>query len=120
MRVPVSDVLASGDWYVNVLGFAPMLIIEEETSVTGEALLDPSGLVVGLHLDPDAARALKGFCVLGIGVENVSAWADYLDDAHIEHGPIEVGPSGIHLLVTDPDGLVIELHTPVQPSTEDA
>ena len=73
VRVPVSDVLVSRDWYIDVLGFDPMLVSEEETSVSGEALLHPSGLVVGLHIDPDAARALKGFCVLGLGVDTLAA-----------------------------------------------
>lgn len=120
VRVPVSDVLVSRDWYVTVLGFTPMLVTEEETPDTGEALPHPSGLVVGLHIDPDAARALAGFCVLGLGVEDLSGWMDYLDHAGIERGPVGVGPRGSHVSVVDPDGLVIELHTPVQPSTEDA
>ena len=120
VRVPVSDVLVSRDWYLTVLGFIPMLVSEDETSVMGEALLHPSGLVVGLHIDPDAARALAGFCVLGLGVDDISDWVDYLDRTGIERGPVEVGHGGSHVSVVDPDGLVIELHTRVQPSTEDA
>jgi catechol 2,3-dioxygenase-like lactoylglutathione lyase family enzyme len=120
VRVPVCDVLASRDWYVDVLGFSPMLVTEEEASVSGEALLHPSGLVVGLHVDPDAAHALEGFCVLGLGVDNLSAWVGYLDRNDISHGPVERGPRGMHVCISDPDGLVIELHTLAQPSTEDA
>jgi nucleotide-binding universal stress UspA family protein/catechol 2,3-dioxygenase-like lactoylglutathione lyase family enzyme len=119
VRVPVSDVLVSRDWYSDVLGFDPMLVSEEETSISGEALLHPSGLVVGLHTDPGAAAALKGFCVLGLGVDNLPEWVDYLDRCDISHGPVELGPSGKHVCINDPDGLVVELHTLAQPSTED-
>ena len=119
VRVPVSDVLVSRDWYTDVLGFDPMLVSEEETSISGEALLHPSGLVVGLHTDPGAAAALKGFCVLGLGVDNLPEWVDYLDRSDISHGPVELGPSGKHVCINDPDGLVVELHTLAQPSTED-
>ena len=110
---------SSRDWYIDVLGFDPMLVSEDETSISGEALLHPSGLVVGLHTDPDAAGALKGFCVLGLGVDNLSEWVAYLDRNDISHGPVEPGPRGMHVCISDPDGLVVELHTLAQPSTED-
>lgn len=119
VRLPVSDVLASRDWYVETLGLSPLMVTEEEASVIGEALVHDSGLVVGLHADPDAARSLEGFCVLALSVDDLPEWSDYLDRIGIEHTPLERGPRGDHLSVSDPDGLVIELHTLAQPSTEE-
>jgi hypothetical protein len=57
--------------------------------------------------------------VLGLGVESVSGWVDFLDRSAVSHGPVESGPTGKYVCIDDPDGLVIELHTLAQPSTED-
>ena len=119
VRVPVSDVLVSRDWYSDVLGFDPMLVSEEETSISGEALLHPSGLVVGLHTDPAPPPPSRGSVCSGSESTTSPEWVDYLDRSDISHGPVELGPSGKHVCINDPDGLVVELHTLAQPSTED-
>jgi len=119
VRVPVSDVLVSRDWYIDTFELEPLMVTEEESSVTGVALVHPSGLVLGLHAAPTAARALAGFCVVAFGVDDLSAWCEHCDRAGIEHGPIVNGHRGRHMSLADPDGLMVELHTQVQPSSED-
>jgi catechol 2,3-dioxygenase-like lactoylglutathione lyase family enzyme len=120
VRVPVSDVLVSQDWYNEVLGFRPTLVVEEENAVTGVVSVHPSGVVVGLHSAPHQATALAGFAVMGLSVEDLSEWVAYLDDLGVSHSGITEGHLGECVRLCDPDGLVIELHTASQPSADGA
>jgi catechol 2,3-dioxygenase-like lactoylglutathione lyase family enzyme len=120
VRVPVSDVLVSQDWYSEVLGFRPTLVVEEENAVTGIVSVHPSGVVVGLHSAPQQAKALAGFAVIGLSVDDLRDWVAHLDSLGISHSGITDGHLGECLRLYDPDGLVIELHTPSQPSADGA
>ena len=120
VRIPVSDVLVSQDWYSEVLGFRPTLVVEEEDAVTGVVSVHPSGVVVGLHSAPQQARALAGFAVVGLSVADLRDWVAYLDALGVPHSGITDGHLGECLRLCDPDGLVIELHTPYQPSADGA
>jgi catechol 2,3-dioxygenase-like lactoylglutathione lyase family enzyme len=120
VRVPVTDVLASQDWYNEVLGFRPTLVVEEENAVAGVVSVHPSGVVIGLHSAPEQASALKGFAVIGLSVEDLRDWVNYLDDIGVSHSGIAEGHLGQCLRLRDPDGLIVELHTPSQPSADGA
>jgi catechol-2,3-dioxygenase len=116
----VRDVLVSQDWYSEVLGFRPTLVVEEENAVTGVVSVHPSGVVVGLHAAPQQARALAGFAVIGLSVQDLREWVAHLDGIGVSHSGITDGHLGECLRLCDPDGLVIELHTPSQPSADGA
>ena len=118
-RIPVSNVLVSRDWYIEVLGLLPMMVSEDEASVTGEALMHDSGLVVALHADEERARALEGFCLLSLAVDKLDDWSDYFARTGIDHVVTAAGPRAKCLSVRDPDGIVVELHTGAQPSTDE-
>jgi catechol 2,3-dioxygenase-like lactoylglutathione lyase family enzyme len=120
VRLPVTDVLSSRDWYAEVLGFQPILVAEEENRVSGVVLEHPSGVVIGLHSAPHEAKELRGFAVIGLSVADLKAWADYLDNLRVDHSGIVDGHLGQCLRLKDPDGLVVELHTPLQPSADEA
>ena len=120
VRVPVTDVLVSQDWYGEVLGFRPTLVVEEEESVTGVVSVHPCGVVIGLHFAPERARALKGFAVIGLSVAHLEEWVAYLDEVAVPHSGIADGHLGQCIRLRDPDGLVVELHTPSQPSADGA
>jgi catechol 2,3-dioxygenase-like lactoylglutathione lyase family enzyme len=120
VRVPVTDVLVSQDWYSEVLGFRPTLVVEEENAVTGVVSVHPSGVVVGLHSAPKQAAALAGFAVIGLSVGDLRQWVAHLDAFGVSHSGITDGHLGECLRLRDPDGLVIELHTPYQPSADEA
>ena len=120
VRIPVSDVLASQDWFGEVLGFWPTLVVEEENAVTGVVSVHPSGVVIGLHRAPDQARALAGFAVIGLSVEDLHEWVAYLDDLGVSHSGIADGHLGECVRLCAPDGVVVELHTPTQPSADGA
>lgn len=121
IRVPVSDVPASREWYVEVLGFEAVLDYEEEDRLVGVVLRLPAGGTIHLHEQPDFARALKGFAILALSVRAVAdleIWSDRLDDLGVDHGGITVGHSGWFLHCLDPDGLQVQLHTLEQPTAD--
>jgi catechol 2,3-dioxygenase-like lactoylglutathione lyase family enzyme len=123
VRLPVSDVLLSRDWYASALGFEPVLAFEEEDRVVGVAMKHPSGVRLGLHLEPRRARALRGFAVLSLRVstrEDLEAWSAHFDRLGVEHSVIAAGHPGFGLEVADPDGICVELHTIGHPTTDDA
>ena len=122
VRVPVSDVLRSRDWYMEVLGFEPMLDYEEEDRVVGVALEHPTGLTLGLHLAPERAAAMRGFAVVALAVstrEDLEHWVARLDAARVEHSEVKPGHLGWCLDVVDPDGVLVQLHTADEPSVDD-
>lgn len=123
VRFPVADPRRSRDWYATVLGFVPVLDYEREPGVTGVVCRHPTGLVIGLHLDPRRARALRGFAVLSLAVEvraDLERWIARLDQLSVPHGPIREGHLGPYLEVPDPDGIVVRLHAGLLPYAEEA
>ena len=89
---------------MTVLGFVPVRDLEEEQSVAGVVLRHPVGFVVGLHLDPARARALREFAVLGLGVANretLKRWSKHLDRMGVPHGPLQEGHLGWYIDVPD-------------------
>ncbi|HLX87545.1 MAG TPA: VOC family protein [Acidimicrobiales bacterium] len=122
VRLPVSDVVTSCDWY-GLLGFEPVLDYEEEDQLVGVALRHPSGITLGLHLAPDRASALAGFCPLALEVDGQAAledWLEHLDRQGLQHSPVQEGHLGLFAEVADPDGLVVQLHTADHPSADEA
>jgi catechol 2,3-dioxygenase-like lactoylglutathione lyase family enzyme len=123
VRVPVSDVIRSQDWYCDVLGFECRLCVEDEDRVVGVVLDHGSGLSLGLHLQPQAARALRGFCCLALDVgstDDLARCCRTLDSAGIPHSAPAEGHLGWFVAIRDPDGIVIEFHTSSRPSADEA
>jgi catechol 2,3-dioxygenase-like lactoylglutathione lyase family enzyme len=114
VRIPVSEVMRSRDWYREVFAFEPLLTVEEEDHVIGVVVGHASGVTLGLHVAPELARALEGFCVLALSIAEVAdltGWSRHLDSLHVGYsGPTE-GHVGWYLEVPDPDGILVELHT---------
>lgn len=123
VRLPVSDVAATCAWYVEVLGFAELLIEEEESRIVGAVLVSPTGVSVGLHLDPARAAALSGFAPVAWSVTDdaaIGAWTHRCDRLGVPHGPITRSETGTFVDVDDPDGIVVRLRTAERPSTDTA
>jgi catechol 2,3-dioxygenase-like lactoylglutathione lyase family enzyme len=123
VRIPVSDVTASTNWYTEVFGLSALLIEEEENEVVGAVLSVGDGPGVGLHHDPSRAVALAGFCVVAIAVdssETLSKWSSWLDQIEAVHTGIIDGPLGRYIDISDPDGLIAQLHTLEHPSVEES
>jgi catechol 2,3-dioxygenase-like lactoylglutathione lyase family enzyme len=125
VRIPVTDVWLSKDWYMTVLGLVPVLDLEQEEGVVGAVLRHPLGFVVGLHHEPERAAALRGFAVLGLatpGEVQLRDWSATLEQQGLPHGPVEEGHLGWYMDVPDPDGILIRFHTGagVAPNAEEA
>lgn len=122
VKLPVSNVTASRDWYSEVLGFTPVMDFEEENELVGVELVSPSGVSLGLHLAPERAQALEGFDPVALTVADraeLVTWAARLDDLGVEHSDIRSSHLGWSLYLSDPDGIRVALHTREHPSADD-
>ena len=93
-----------------------------EVRFAPNATVPPGGMMIGLHEDPERARALTGFVVLGLRVRDLGVWVEFLDQLRVPHGPgpPSEGHLGWYIRLADPDGVLVELHTPGQPSADEA
>src|SRR3712207_2617418 len=128
VRLTVTDVARSREFYTQVLGFDVALesppeddpggVVED--TLQGGVVLVNAGVMVGLR-PVDAAHAGDRFDPFRVGLDHLSftvgSRADLDDalavlDAHgVEHGPIrEVPAMGMAFLAAfDPDGIALEL-----------
>lgn len=116
VKLPVSDVARSRDWYERVLGFTVTVEFVEEGVLRGVGL-GREGAAGGIALrhDPERAKAMSGFDAVALLVvtrEDVHAWKARLDAAGEPHGGIVTGHKGGTVLVglRDPDGIEIRLY----------
>jgi len=100
-----------------------MLDFEDEGGLVGTVLNhNSSAMTIGLHLDPERAAALSGFCLLALQVGDAPAlyeWAEYLDGLGIGHSGVRDGHLGLLIEVPDPDGVLVQLHTAEHPSGDE-
>jgi catechol 2,3-dioxygenase-like lactoylglutathione lyase family enzyme len=123
VRLPVSDVIKSRDWYVEAFGFDCILDFEEEDRLVGVVLELPDGHSVGLHLAPERAASLNGFNILALGVgdrTDLEHWGRRLDGMGIDHSKVLKGHTGWLMDVVDPDGMLVQLHTMEHPTADEA
>lgn len=124
VKLPVSDVSRSRDWYVRVLGYESEIEFVEQGVLRGVGLRHPDGAApLALRHDPARAAAASGFDPLALLVpshDEVTAWQGRLDAAGEKHGGIVTGHTGGRVLVglTDPDGIEIRLYA--DPEDDDA
>jgi hypothetical protein len=82
VKLPVSDIQASRDWYCRALGFEPELDFVGDGMLMGVGLSHPGGLRLGLRCDRDRTAALVGFDPLALAVPGraeLDAWLAHLD-----------------------------------------
>jgi glyoxylase I family protein len=128
LRLTVTDVSRSREFYTQVLGFDVALETPPDDdpdgvvadTLQGGVVLVNAGVMIGLR-PVDAAHADDRFDPLRVGLDHLSfavgSRADLDDalaafDAHdVEHGPIrEVPAMGMAFLAAfDPDGIALEL-----------
>jgi len=116
VKIPVSNVRASIEWYERVLGFSVTIEFIEDNELRGVAVTAADGISqLALRHDPERAAALSGFDLVALGVptrDGVGAWADHLAAIDQPHGGIVTGHHGGSVLVGlhDPDGIEIRLY----------
>lgn len=117
VKIPVTDLARSLDWYRRVFGLRPTIEFREADGVVrgfaGEIPgLDPT--VVGLRVNPAAAEGNRGFDPVSFAVrtrDDLEAWALHLDSLDVKHSPLIEASLGWLLVFDDPDGLTLHLYT---------
>jgi len=116
LKLPVTDLARSLEWYRSRLGYEVQTEFVEKGQLMGYALAHPGGgPPLGLRLDPARARAAAGFDYFAIGVPDKSAMdrlASRLDALGQAHAGVHEASFGWILPeVPDPDGHALRFYT---------
>ncbi len=116
VKLPVSDVARSRDWYGEVMGLRVDLEFVEDGVLKGVAMRAPDGgTCLAARHDPARAAALAGFDPVTFAVPTLADlqdWQQRLDELRIVHGGIVAGHQGWALVgLHDPDGIEVRLYT---------
>ena len=117
VKLPVSDLRRSVEWYRRVLD----LVVEYEFPDEDGVVRGVAGRVPGLgdcgfalRENPESARGFRGFDPLCFGIADqaaAQAWAAKLDDLGIEHSPVIEATIGWIVSCHDPDGTEIRFYS---------
>ena len=115
VKIPVTDVQRSTDWYGQLFGFVQEIEFAEDGVLAGVALRHPeTALRLALRRDPQRSRAMAGFDLAALavstlaGLQTMAARAASLGAGH---GPITKGHPGWACDIPDPDDILVRLYT---------
>src|SRR5690349_12668077 len=116
LKLPVTDLARSLEWYRRRLGYQDQVEFVEQGTLLGCSMAHPAGGPhLGLRLDPDRARAAAGFDYFAIGVPDKAAIDDLarrLDELGQPHAGVHRASLGWILPeVPDPDGHALRFYT---------
>jgi catechol 2,3-dioxygenase-like lactoylglutathione lyase family enzyme len=123
VKLPVTDLARSRDWYARVLGLQTHIEFVEEGVLMGVAMCDPDASIdLALRHAPARAAALAGFDPLALRVPTpaaLQAWQQRLEDLGEPYGGIVTGHVGRVLVgLHDPDGIEVRLYLPTEAKPE--
>ncbi|MCF2532974.1 VOC family protein [Yinghuangia soli] len=116
VSLSVTDLEASKRWYMDVLDFVELAVLED-AAYTQQLLLHPTGFALGLqqHKGNDGSLFTPertGLDHLGFAVADraeLEAWTDRLAALGVKHSPIADTAFGAVLCFRDPDDIQLEL-----------
>jgi catechol 2,3-dioxygenase-like lactoylglutathione lyase family enzyme len=115
IKIPVTDLGASREWYERVFDLDLALEFPDDDDVVRGVAYEPKGgFALALRENADAARGIAGydpFAILVQGLADIEAWVEHLDALAVEHSPVMTGMLGWALAFHDPDGLELRLYT---------
>lgn len=117
VKIPVTDLSRSLDWYRRVFGLKVTLEFPDADGVVRGAAGEMPGLgatLVGFRENPEAARGCQGFDPVGLAVQgraDMEAWAAHLDAQDVPHSPLIEASIGWLLVFHDPDGIELHLYS---------
>lgn len=117
LDLSVSDIDASSDWYVRVLGLRRLHRAELPGRTMVVLLAGEAGLIIGLNAHdgrPDGRfdERRVGLDHVGFGVasrEDLDDWQRHLAESGVEHSPVEDTDVGSALVFRDPDNIQLEI-----------
>ena len=124
LKLPVSDLARSLEWYRSRLGYEVEIEFVEQGALMGYALRHPAGgPMLALRLDPARAVAAAGFDYFAIGVPDEAAIRELA--AHLT--ALGETHAGVHLATIgwilpelhDPDGHEVRFYTTTHHTTPD-
>jgi catechol 2,3-dioxygenase-like lactoylglutathione lyase family enzyme len=116
LKLPVTDLARSREWYCSRLGYLVQMEFIEQGQLMGYALTHPNGgPPLGLRLDPGRARAAAGFDYFAIGVPGkhaIDLLAARLTALGEQHAGVHWASIGWILPeLHDPDGHEVRFYT---------
>lgn len=116
VKLPVTDLARSIDWYGSRLGYEVVIEFRERGERTGVTMAHPrGGPMLGLVQAPDTARAAAGFDYFGIGVPDrrrLVELAEHLTGLGEQHAGVHFATVGWILpMLHDPDGHEVRFYT---------
>lgn len=118
IKLPVTDLERSAEWYGAVLGALRLTELDHRRpdGTLFAVVLDVPGLGtrLELRLDPTTAIALEGYEFLTLAVDDRAAldrWITHLNTLGITHSPPVAALVGWVLVIPDPDGQRLRLYT---------
>lgn len=116
LKLPVSDLDASLDWYRRVFGAQHLAQFDhiDDDGARYAVIVALPGLPTPLELRwaPGAADAICGYDPLNLAVgatEDLRAWERHFNSLGVKHSSVIRGGAGQLLVVADPDGIFIRL-----------
>lgn len=116
IKLPVSDLGRSREWYERVLGYVVDLEFPDEQGVLRGVggHLPGAGVPLALRENPEAAHGNSGFDPVSFAIADRTAaehWAAHFAAQGVEHSEIKRGTGGWVIDVYDPDGLTLRLYS---------
>jgi len=117
VKLPVTDLDRSRDWYGRVLGFKVTYEFPDADGVVRGVAGEVPGLgdsMLCLRVNSPAAQGCQGFDPVSFAVRDrvgVEAWAAHLDTLGVPHSPVIEASIGWLLVFNDPDGLDLHLYS---------
>ena len=116
MKIPVSDLRASRQWYERVFELETLTEFrdDEDGVVRGVVYRAKGDLVLSLRENEAAAKGVAGFDPFAImlrGRDDIEFWARRLESLAVDHEPIIDATIGYILAFDDPDGLQLRFYT---------
>jgi catechol 2,3-dioxygenase-like lactoylglutathione lyase family enzyme len=116
LKLPVSDLERSIDWYAVQLGYRVQTRFVEQGSLMGVSMAHPAGgPTLALRLDPEMAARAAGFDYFSFGVPtyaDIEALAERLSGLGVEHAGVHFATIGWILPgAHDPDGHEVRFYT---------
>lgn len=117
VKIPVTDLTRSIDWYAQVFDFRATWEFPEADGVVrgvGGVLPGLGDTMVAIRVNPKAAEGCRNFDPVSFAVQDhadIEAWATHLDRLGVPHSPVIEASIGWLLVFNDPDGLELHLYS---------